>query len=240
MHFLKVKLAAGHTHRTRMAFHLPLFPLNTVLFPGAGLPLHIFEARYRLMVRRCLEATEHAREFGVLLIAEGQEVGAPATPHRVGTIARIGQLEPRDDGRLDLATQGEERFVLQESWEHDGYLEGKVELLDDGPDDSTSLQLCALKTHALFDRYVSMVLGEEEARQLLRAVPAHPTRLSFLIAAAIPVSLERKQRLLELTSAGRRLETLGGMLQQQMLMRQVIQRARSVQPPEAEARAALN
>ncbi len=96
-----------------MAFQLPLFSLNTVLFPGDTLPLHIFEARYRLMVQRCLEADAHAREFGVLLIAEGQEVGAPATPHRVGTIARIGQVARLDDGRLDLATQGADVALMK-------------------------------------------------------------------------------------------------------------------------------
>ena len=65
---------------------LPLFPLNTVLFPGQVLPLHIFEERYRLMIRRCL--AEDA-PFGVALIQTGAEVGAAAEPHTVGTVARI-------------------------------------------------------------------------------------------------------------------------------------------------------
>lgn len=68
--------------RVRTRVRIPLFPLRAVLFPGATTSLHVFEPRYREMVGRCLE---HEEPFGVCLILDGEEVGGPATPHRVGT-----------------------------------------------------------------------------------------------------------------------------------------------------------
>ncbi len=82
------------------AFALPLFPLNIVLFPGMVLPLHIFEPRYRLMVKRCLE---QAAVFGVVLVRPGCSQGRER-PHQVGTIARIMTAERLSDGRFNLLT----------------------------------------------------------------------------------------------------------------------------------------
>ncbi|MCH8222137.1 MAG: LON peptidase substrate-binding domain-containing protein [Chloroflexi bacterium] len=79
-----------------MSETLPIFPLNTVLFPGAPLPLRIFEPRYREMLKRCLDGD---RRFGVALIKSGPEVGGPAEPHDVGTVARIERV--RDEGGRD-------------------------------------------------------------------------------------------------------------------------------------------
>jgi len=86
---------------------LRLFPLQTVLFPGMRLPIHVFEDRYRLMIRECIE--EDA-PFGVLLIKSGSEVGGPAVPHDLGTTARILQVEYLEDGRMNIFTIGERRF----------------------------------------------------------------------------------------------------------------------------------
>jgi Lon protease-like protein len=82
---------------------LRLFPLQTVLFPGMRLPIHVFEERYQLMIRECIE--EDA-PFGVLLIKSGAEVGAPAVPHDLGTTARILQVQYLDDGRMNIFTLG--------------------------------------------------------------------------------------------------------------------------------------
>src|SRR5438067_10321725 len=78
---------------------LPLFPLNVVLFPRMPLPLRIFEDRYKEMIRRCLD---NDQPFGVLLIRDGQEVGPPAIPEEVGTLARIRVVEQLDEGNLNL------------------------------------------------------------------------------------------------------------------------------------------
>ena len=87
---------------------LPLFPLEAVLFPGALMPLHIFEPRYRLLIRRCIE---RQRPFGIVLIRNGSEVGAGAEPYAVGTEAKIVAESPLPDGRSYIVTRGERRFA---------------------------------------------------------------------------------------------------------------------------------
>ena len=82
-----------------------------MLFPDAAIPLQVFEDRYKLMVQRCLEGDS---EFGVVLIKSGSEVGGPAEPHSVGTVARIIDVERLDEGRMRIAVAGRERFRIEE------------------------------------------------------------------------------------------------------------------------------
>src|SRR3972149_2341330 len=89
----------------------PLFPLNTVLFPQARLPLYIFEDRYREMINRCLDED---LAFGVLLIKEGSEVGGAAVPHSIGAAARIVDVARAEDGRMNIGVIGVTRFKLLE------------------------------------------------------------------------------------------------------------------------------
>ena len=103
---------------------IPIFPLQTVLFPGMLLPLHIFEERYRQMVRDCMDGDD---TFGVTLIRSGSEVGAPAVPHEIGTLARIVRLDPLEDGRFFLVALGEERFRIRELRTERPYLQASVE-----------------------------------------------------------------------------------------------------------------
>ena len=88
---------------------MPMFPLGTVLFPYAVLPLRVFEPRYRVMTRRCLDGD---REFGVVLIERGSEVGGGDVRFGVGTIARIVQVADTPDGGYALATVGLHRFQV--------------------------------------------------------------------------------------------------------------------------------
>ena len=109
---------------------VPLFPLNTVLFPGGPLPLRIFEARYLDMISACLKSDS---PFGVLLIREGSETG-PSTTHEVGTLARIVDWYQGSDGLLGVTAIGERRFRLISSFRQDDDLNiGEVEVLDDEP-----------------------------------------------------------------------------------------------------------
>ena len=103
---------------------LPLFPLNTVLFPTAPLTLHIFEERYKEMVSRCIAEDI---PFGVVLIREGQEVGSPALPFEVGTTAQIVSVEKLLQGRMNLIAVGRERFRLLDTSHARPYLVGRVE-----------------------------------------------------------------------------------------------------------------
>jgi len=109
---------------------VPLFPLNTVLFPGGPLPLRIFEPRYVDMVSHCLR---HESQFGVLLIRNGGETG-PATTHKVGTLARISDWYQGSDGLLGITAIGEQRFRLISSRrQEDGLNIGDIEILDNEP-----------------------------------------------------------------------------------------------------------
>ena len=109
---------------------VPLFPLNTVLFPGGALPLRIFEPRYLQMVSNCIKDDA---SFGVLLIRVGDEVG-PATTHHVGTLARIIDWYQGSDGLLGVTAVGEHRFrVVSSKTQADGLNVGRVEILPDEP-----------------------------------------------------------------------------------------------------------
>src|SRR5690348_14909498 len=92
---------------------LPLFPLNTVLFPGGPLPLRIFETRYVDMVRHCMR---ERCPFGVVLIHAGAEVGAVADTAAVGTTARIVDFHPMPDGLLGISCVGEHKFRVLRRW----------------------------------------------------------------------------------------------------------------------------
>src|SRR5690606_23479022 len=105
-------------------YELPLFPLNTVLFPGMPLRLHIFEERYKQMIGYCYTT---GGPFGVTLIRQGQEVGGYAEPFLVGCTALITEIDPLDDGRMNIVAVGHERFQIR-SLKHDmPYLVGMVD-----------------------------------------------------------------------------------------------------------------
>src|ERR1700680_2611612 len=108
---------------------LPLFPLDqVVLYPGMSLPLRIFEERYKVMIGAC-HVTDQL--FGVLLIRSGKEVGAPATPERVGCTARMLRVDRMPDGQMTILTVGEQRFRLTNPARvmPEGYLVGDVQRL---------------------------------------------------------------------------------------------------------------
>src|SRR6202035_1120697 len=112
---------------------LRLFPLNTVLFPGAVLNLHVFEERYRRMIAECLDTNE---AFGVVLIRDGQEAGDPdAMPHEVGTTAEISEVTPLPAGRYYTSTPGGRRSRIERIVSREPYLTAEVQFLDDEDDD---------------------------------------------------------------------------------------------------------
>ena len=194
---------------------LPLFPLNTVLFPGATLPLHIFEERYKQMIGECIE---EGRPFGVLLIRSGVEAGGPAEPFDVGTTARIEQVERLDDGKMNLLCTGGERFRLLRTLDGAPYMRGEIEFIET-PDehDSEALDLAA-EAGALFAEYVRLYLALTNQWSRSMALPGDPDALADFIAARMPVEAGVKQALLEELSAKRRLaaekEMLGEAIRQ--------------------------
>lgn len=184
---------------------LPLFPLQSVLFPGASLPLRVFELRYRLMITECLEKN---RPFGVVLIREGEEVGdAEVQPHSIGCVARITKLERLTGGRFNLVAVGEERFVIRSISRDQIYLTGEVDFLEEVDADSGAAWSVAETAR---ERYVlastlTLRLSAQWAREI--PTPRTPAGLADHIASQIELPQELKQRLLEELSVPRRLST---------------------------------
>lgn len=200
---------------------LSLFPLQrVVLFPGMALPLHIFEERYKRMIQRCLEGDG---TFGIVLIREGSEVGAPATPLLVGTRARIIDVERLPEGRMNLLTLGQERFRITRYWEEDGYLRGEVMFFEDETT-AASAQLSELVDRArqLLVPYLTALLAGTNVGAF--DIPeSEPVSLSFWAASLLIAPAPVKQGLLETTSTVERLqfviEFVERFLQQQHAMR---------------------
>ena len=189
--------------------NLPLFPLNTVLFPGLPLPLHIFEERYKLMIATCLVTDS---EFGVLLIRSGVEVGGAAEPYEIGTIAHIRDVERLPDGRMNLVTVGTERFRLVEIIEREPYLIGHVEPYPGLPE-SADPDLAA-DVREKFLAYLRD-LRPELAERTPAKLAEEPEALSFQLAAALPIIPTRRQALLALDSTSARLRALGLVVQRE-------------------------
>jgi hypothetical protein len=135
---------------------LPLFPLNTVLCPGIALPLHIFEERYRAMVRDCLETTS---PFGVVLIREGREAGAGVISFTgIGTIAEIRDAGTHEDGRYDLLVVGTRRFEIRRVLNgRRPYLVAEVDVLDESVGDADAAQRLAMRATRRFVSYLELL-----------------------------------------------------------------------------------
>lgn len=181
---------------------LPLFPLNTVLFPGMRLPLHIFEERYKTMIGECLERSS---PFGVVLIKSGSEVGGPAEPNLVGTSAVITHVERLDDGRMNLLAMGVRRFRIVDVTMRSGYLVGQVEDLDAPADDPEELAAEAGRVAGLFAEYFRLLLTLNGQWQRSIPLPEEPGALADHVAAFMDVDVLVKQDLLETESALARL-----------------------------------
>jgi len=182
---------------------LPLFPLNSVLFPGATLPLHIFEERYKKMVNLCLESNS---PFGVLLIRSGSEVGEAAEPFEIGTTARIVRVQHLDAGRMNLICLGEQRFRLSRHVSETPYLVGDVEPLQSIDGDGQEVTDVADTVAALFAEYhrLYLAVSNQWTRQI--GMPGAPGELADFVASRMAVDPLTKQRLLEELSVRRRLE----------------------------------
>ncbi len=185
-----------------MSVEIPLFPLSVVLFPHMPLPLHVFEERYREMMRDCREA---GTGFGIVAIREGHETRAGASPHAVGTLAQLRSLEELEDGRFNILVVGKTRYRIRAVSRRKSYLTAVVDYLEDTATDERIAGPMARRVARAFRRYADLLrtLAEEKAAEL--ELPDDPELLSYLVAATLQVETRHKQRLLELDSATDRL-----------------------------------
>lgn len=176
----------------------PIFPLNSVLFPQARMPLYIFEPRYREMINHCVDDD---LAFGVMLIKEGSEVGAPATPHEIGTVARIVEVARAADGTMNIGIMGVMRYKLLETSLERAYLTGKIQTLPDENVDLTKIEITARRTERVFKEYVKKIKSISEVEETDSddefELPKDPLHLAYLIAANLPISNLDRQSLLQ-------------------------------------------
>jgi Lon protease-like protein len=188
-----------------MTERLPLFPLSTVLYPGLQLPLHIFEERYRQLIRDLTTGPVKPPAFGVIAIRQGRESGQtrPAL-YDVGCTAVLRRVEPLPNGRFDILATGTQRFRLHDVDAAGPYLVGDVEYLPE--EVGADAVAPAGATAAAYLDYVDRLLSSAgQAPRTNRELPTDPVLLSYLVAAAMVLDLRDKQQLLEAVDASARL-----------------------------------
>lgn len=195
--------------RNSLTTRLPVFPLGSVLFPGGTMSLKIFETRYMEMAKACLK---NSSPFGIALILSGEEVGVPAIPVSVGTLARITEWDMQDLGVLQVRVCGESRYRLSgHSVAKGGLLIGEMSLIaDDLHVDCAELPPCAA--------FLRKVLAQSNSPHLAQARFDDAGWVSFRITELLPFNNEVRQKMLELTDARMRLEILHRFLAAQGLI----------------------
>lgn len=176
---------------------LPLFPLNTVLFPGMPLNLHIFEDRYKIMMSECIEKR---KPFGVVLIAQGQEALGPlAEPHLIGCSAQIIQVQPLGQGQMNITAVGKERFqVVSLDRETRPFLTGSVEPFPIRDTDREQTSSNSALVRAWLKRYLEILKRTGQIEVDVNQVPHDPIALAYLSAVLLQIPLSQKQELLSM------------------------------------------
>jgi uncharacterized protein len=195
-----------------MGVEIPLFELGVVLFPHMPLSLHVFEERYRAMLRHC---DEHGTGFGVVAIREGVEVGGGAVAYQVGTLAQIRHTERLEDGRANLVVTGASRFRVVRRIDTHPFPAGEVEYLEDDPGDPEEATGLTAEVRQAFQRYAATLQQMASQEPSVDELPDDPELLGYLCAAALQVEVPHKQRLLEADSAAERLRMCMALLRRE-------------------------
>ena len=192
---------------------LPVFPLPLVLLPNELLPLHIFEPRYRHMLRD-VQLTNQI--FGISYFNAEEADGEKPEAGSLGCATEVRDVQMLEDGRSNIVTVGLIRYRLEAYVETgEAYLTGEVSFFEDDEEDAEVLKLLADEVFALFMRVAKAAHDLSGERGLMPEIPqVEPQHLSFLIAAAFNLQPEVKYEFLEMRSTAERLERLREMLRQ--------------------------
>jgi uncharacterized protein len=202
-----------------MSEMLPLFPLGAVLYPGMLLPLHIFEERYRQLVRD-LFARPEPRQFGVIAIRKGRETGIDGVHslYQIGCTATVRRVDQLEDGRFDLVTVGMRRFRLLALDQTLPYLQGEIELLAEAGVDHTVAAPSVRAVRVAFRAYLDALTDRGGATVRIEDLPTEPALLSFVVAATMVIDLPERQGLLDEPDTVRRLNTERALLARETAM----------------------
>lgn len=204
---------------------LPIFPLGLVAFPGMALPLHVFEDRYRALVRDLLALEDpEERTFGVVAIREGYEVGSfeARSMYRTGCVMQLRVVESYPDGRFDISAVGRGRMRVLDTDTERPYLRAEVAALTAPVEDPVDVAEQAARTLAAFQLYrahVSELRGDEV---MTGTLPADPELLSYSLAATCSLPLVDRQHLLEAPSTTERLGLLRRQLRAELRAMQAV------------------
>lgn len=213
-----------------MSDRLPLFPLGTVLFPGLVLPLNVFEPRYRTLVEHLMDRPEADREFGIVAIREGREVGADGVTalHAVGCTAQLQQAQEQPDGRWELVTVGRRRFTLSALHHASNgtpYFTGDVDFLPDVIGDEQEGVLLGQAVGVAFADYLA-ALGEANGATVeAPGVPVDPLVLSHLVGATTLLDDDERQALLAEPDGCSRLRRELSLLRREAVLLRVLRAA---------------
>lgn len=178
---------------------LPLFPLNTVLCPGNTIALHIFEERYKQMIRECRSTDGN---FGVVLISDGQEaLGPVAEPCAIGCTASIARTQSLPEGRLNLVAQGTGRFRIHGLNHEKPFLQGEVEILPMPTGPEAEIASASSELSERVEGYRALVERMGEKATGLRTLPEDPVGLAYRVLSVLNVPLPVKQTLLSTQDA---------------------------------------
>lgn len=186
-----------------MCENLPIMPLNAVLFPGAPTTLYIHEPRYRKMLAECLAGEGY---LGVALLRAGKEVGGPAIPHDVGTVAHIAEATRLPDGSSMVLAQGGPRFRIDAILATVPIVRADVVLLEDDAEIALADEALLVSAREHLKELMRLVLTAMGAEGVEPDIPHDPVQLSYAIAANLQAPLPVQQELLEAASLARRLE----------------------------------
>jgi ATP-dependent Lon protease len=190
---------------------LPIFPLAVVLVPGELLPLHVFEERYKAMMRDVLEGE---RRFGLSYVSRAEVgVDTPPTAGSVGCEAQVTAVVPLAEGKLNMLSVGTSRYVIRGYEQYEPYLIARVQPFSDDPDDDPDLEPLADDVRSLFLRLAAAAQAlSSETDQTTPELDVPPEALSFLVAGNVALDDATKQEMLEGTDTRLRLEQIAARL----------------------------
>jgi uncharacterized protein len=200
---------------------IPIFPLNTVLFPGAPLHLRIFEERYKKMVNLCLQ---EQRPFGVALIRNGMEAYGPlAEPFHIGCSAEIVHVEPLNDGKLNLIAIGKERIrILTFDSVTQPFLMGKAKIYPILNSDPAGAAEQASMLRSQFEQLIILISRAGGSQFDLTHLPQDGVSLAFLAAAVLQISPLEKQELLSMEQTGKLIHQLRSLYRRELALMQAV------------------
>ena len=199
-----------------MSVRMPMFPLNTVLFPGVTTPLHVFEDRYRALVHHLLRVEDPTqRLFGSVGIREGYEVGdhGAQSVYRIGCVLQLTEVDRRDDGTFDIVAVARERLVLEEMQRGSDYPQGLAAVLPE-PEVDVPAEVLE-RARATFTAF-RVAMTELQGDPYSGTLPRDPDYLAWTLSALAPLPMAERQSLLEAEDATERLTLVTRMLNEEL------------------------